>query len=114
MSEHPGEPRGVIEMIGGMLILLFPLFGAFLVAQWFLGNLFPIWSITGDLRVLGLFGAAAVMWTPMCLYVARSWRRARPAEAGEPEVDLPRSYQLLAVLMTILGTLLAMAMSEAL
>ena len=40
MSEHPGSPRGVIEVIGGILVLLFPLFGAFLVAQWLLGNLF--------------------------------------------------------------------------
>jgi len=54
------------------------------------------------------------MWAPLCLYVTRSWRRAGPAEDGEPEVDLPRSYQLLAVLMVILGALIAMAMSEAL
>ena len=40
----------MIEVIGGILLLLFPLFGAFLVAQWFLGNLFPRWSITGDWR----------------------------------------------------------------
>ena len=114
MSEHPGSPRGVIEVIGGILLLLFPLFGAFLVAQWFLGNLFPRWSITGDWRVLGLFGAAALMWAPMCVYVTRSWRRAGPAEDGEPEVVLRRSYQLLAVLMVMLGALIAMAMSEVL
>jgi len=102
-----------MEAIGGMLVLLFPLFGAFLVAQWFLGNLFPRWSLTGDWRVLGLLGAAALMWAPMYLYVTKSWRRAGSAEDGEPEVTLRRSYQLLAVLMVVLGALIAMAMSEA-
>ena len=70
----------MIEVIGGILLLLFPLFGAFLVAQWFLGNLFPGWSITGDWRGLGLFGAAALMWAPLCLYVTRS---PAPASSGD-------------------------------
>ena len=114
MANHPGSPRGVIEVIGGILVVLFPLFGAFLVAQWFLGSLFPRWSFTSDWRVPGLLGAAALMWVPMGLYVTRSWGRAGSAEGDTSEEAVPRGYQLLAVLMVMLGALIAMAMSEAL
>ncbi len=49
MSKHPGSPHGVIEVLGGILLLAFALFGAFLVAQWFLGNFHVV--IDGDWTV---------------------------------------------------------------